>query len=410
VTAAPVIRFDVLTLFPGMFQGPLSESILGRAREQGLIDVQLHDLRQWAHDRHRTVDDYPFGGGPGMVMKPEPVFQAIEAVTGLAEAQPYRVFLSPQGRRLDRALVDDLARHERLLLLCGRYEGVDERVLEHTIDLEVSIGDFVVTGGELPAMMLIDAVSRRVAGVLGAEDALDEESFDQGLLEYPQYTRPAEFRDWRVPEVLTSGDHAAVNRWRRARRVARTAERRPDLLPTAHLTPEERASLEGDPGFAQRRVGDTIFQVRLAAVCTSSDGRVLLHRTAGDSVWSLPGGRLRVGESVADGVRREMREEAGMKVEPGDVLWVLENFAEFKSAMDGPGRGEVLRHHEIGVYVEATVPPRFERREAFGGVELAGTEHEFALEFRWFAPANLDDVDVRPTSMLPALREHLAAK
>lgn len=409
MTPAPAIRFDVITLFPAMFEGPLSESILGRAREQGLIDVQLHDLRQWAHDRHRTVDDYPFGGGPGMVMKPEPVFEAIEAVTAQAEAPPFRVYLSPQGRRLDRALVDELAGHERLLLLCGRYEGVDERVLEHAIDMEVSIGDFVVTGGELPAMMLIDAVSRRVGGVLGSEGSLDEESFDQGLLEYPQYTRPAEFRGWGIPEILTSGDHAKVDRWRRVQRVARTAERRPDLLPVAHLTPEERASLEGDPGFAQRRVGDTIFQVRLAAVCTASDGRVLLHRTVGDDIWSFPGGRLRVGESVADGVRREMREEAGMKVEAGDVLWVLENFAEFRSAKDGPGKGEVLLHHEIGVYVEATVPPRFERRESFYGAELAGTADEFALEFRWFAAGDLDRVDVRPASMLPALREHLAA-
>ncbi|MEX2372192.1 MAG: tRNA (guanosine(37)-N1)-methyltransferase TrmD, partial [Dehalococcoidia bacterium] len=178
MTPASSIRFDVLTLFPGMFGGALSESILGRAREAGLIDVHLHDLRDWAHDRHRTVDDYPFGGGPGMVMKPEPLLEAIEAIAGLdAAPPPYRVFLTPQGRRLDRALVDDLAAHERLLLICGRYEGVDERVLEQAVDLEVSVGDFVVSGGELPAMLLIDAVSRRVPGVLGSEGSLEEESF-----------------------------------------------------------------------------------------------------------------------------------------------------------------------------------------------------------------------------------------
>ncbi len=409
MTPAASIRFDVLTIFPGMFQGPLTESIMGRAQEQGLVQVHLHDVRDWAHDRHRTVDDYPFGGGAGMVMKPEPLFEAIEAVSTLDERAPFRVFLSPQGHPLDRALVDELAQHERLLLLCGRYEGVDERVLEHAIDLEVSVGDFVVSGGELPAMLLIDAVSRRVPGVLGSEGSLDEESFDVGLLEYPQYTRPAEFRGWAVPDVLTSGNHAAVDRWRREQRIARTAARRPDLLPVAHLTPEERATVEGDPGFAQRRVGDAIFQVRVAAVCVGSDGRVLLHRTAGDSIWSLPGGRLRVGESVTEAVRREMREEAGMKVEPGEVLWVLENFARWRSAMDGPGRGEELLHHEIGVYVAATVPPRFERRESFGGAELAGTEHEFALEFRWFGADDLDGVDVRPASMVPALREHLAS-
>ncbi len=409
MTPAASVRFDVLSIFPGMFQGPLSESILGRAREAGLIQVHLHDLRDWTHDRHRTVDDYPFGGGPGMVMKPEPVFEAVEAITALAEPPPFRVFLTPQGRRLDRALVDELAGHERLLLICGRYEGVDERVLEHAVDMEVSIGDFVVSGGELPAMLLIDAVSRRVPGVLGSEGSLDEESFDRGLLEYPQYTRPAAFRGWTVPEVLTSGDHGKVDAWRRARSVERTAHRRPDLLEHAHLTPEERARVAGDPGFAQRRVGNTIFQVRVGAVCTSSDGRVLLHRAVGDDIWSLPGGRLRVGESVADCVRREMREEAGMKVEAGEVLWVLENFAEFRSAMDGPGRGAVLLHHEIGVSVEARVPARFERRESFGGAELAGTKHEFALEFRWFAAGDLEGVDVRPEAMLPALRAHLAA-
>src|SRR5690606_21774749 len=159
------MRFDILTIFPRMFDGPLSESILGRAREAGHISVHLHDLRDWTHDRHRTVDDYPFGGGAGMVMKPEPLFEAIEAITAQDALSPYRIFLTPQGRRLDRALVADLAQRRRLLLICGRYEGVDERVLDHAVDLEVSIGDFVVSGGELPAMLLLDAVARQVPDV-----------------------------------------------------------------------------------------------------------------------------------------------------------------------------------------------------------------------------------------------------
>lgn len=168
------MRFDILTIFPGMFEGPLSESILGRAREAGHISIHLHDLRDWAHDRHRTVDDYPFGGGAGMVMKPEPLLEAIEAITAQDGTPPYRLFLTPQGRRLDRAFVAELSQRERLLLICGRYEGIDERVLEQAVDLEVSIGDFVVSGGELPAMLLLDAVARQVPGVLGSEGSLDE--------------------------------------------------------------------------------------------------------------------------------------------------------------------------------------------------------------------------------------------
>jgi tRNA (guanine37-N1)-methyltransferase len=237
------IRFDVLTIFPGMFAGPLDESILKRAREAGLVDVRLHDLRDWATDRHRTVDDYPFGGGPGMVMKPEPLFAAIEAIQAEAEPPATVVLLTPQGRRLDRALVAELARRRRLLLVCGRYEGVDERVREHAVDLEVSVGDVVLSGGELPALLLIDAVARRIPGVLGGESSLEEESFEGGLLEYPQYTRPAEFRDWPAPAVLLSGNHGEVARWRRRQRLLRTARRRPDLLAEADLTPAEEAWL-----------------------------------------------------------------------------------------------------------------------------------------------------------------------
>ncbi len=240
------MRFDILTIFPRIFESPLDETILRRALDQGLIEVAVHDLRAWATDRHRTVDDYPFGGGAGMVMKPEPLFAAIEAIQPLAEPRATVVLLSPQGRRLDHQLVTELATRERLLLVCGRYEGVDERVREHLVDLEVSIGDVVVSGGELPALLVVDAVSRRVPGVLGSEASLDEESFEGGLLEYPQYTRPADFRGWTVPDVLLSGHHAAIEQWRRAQRIERTRARRPDLLPTADLTAAERRALEGE--------------------------------------------------------------------------------------------------------------------------------------------------------------------
>ncbi len=237
---ASSVRFDVLTIFPGMFSGPLDQSILQRARDAGLIEVHLHDLRDWAHDRHRTVDDYPFGGGAGMVMKPEPLFEAIDAIQPQAEPPAYVIFPGPQGRPLDRALVAELAARPRLLFICGRYEGIDERVLEHVVDLEVSIGDFVVSGGELPSMLIMDAVARQIPGVLGGEGSLAEESFEDGLLEYPQYTRPAEFRDWAVPDILLSGHHAEIEKWRRRQRLLRTLERRPDLLEGAQLTEAER--------------------------------------------------------------------------------------------------------------------------------------------------------------------------
>ena len=241
------MRFDILTLFPGMFAGPLDESILKRARDEGLIEVAVHDLRAWTTDRHRTVDDYPFGGGAGMVMKPEPLFAAVEAIRPLDSRSPLVVLLTPQGRRLDRALVGELAGQERLLLVCGRYEGFDERVREHLADVEVSVADVVVSGGELPALLLLDAVARQVPGVLGSDASLDEESYEGGLLEYPQYTRPADFRGWTVPPVLLSGHHAEVARWRRQQRLLRTRARRPDLLATATLTTEERAWLDAQP-------------------------------------------------------------------------------------------------------------------------------------------------------------------
>ena len=241
------MRFDVLTIFPRIFTAPLDETILRRAQDAGLIEVQVHDLRDWATDRHRTVDDYPFGGGPGMVMKPEPLFEAVAAIHPLTEPRATVVLLTPQGERLDQVLVEELAALPRLLLICGRYEGVDERVQEHLVEREVSVGDFVVSGGELPALLLIDAVARRVPGVLGSEESLDEESFSGGLLEYPQYTRPAEFGGNAVPEVLLSGHHAEIAKWRRRQRLLRTRSRRPDLLEAAELTPEERAWLAAQP-------------------------------------------------------------------------------------------------------------------------------------------------------------------
>ena len=234
------MRIDVLTLFPEMFSGPLQASILGRAIEGGLVEVILHNIRDYAEDKHHIVDDYPFGGGPGMVMKPEPLFAAVEAVASLDAAKGHVVLLTPQGRLLTQSIGDELSRQERLILVCGHYEGVDERVREHLVDDEISIGDYVLSGGELPAMVLIDVVVRRLPGVLGSEESLAEESHDKGLLEYPQYTRPAEFRGWEVPDVLLSGHHAQIAAWRRRQSVLRTARRRPHLLEGVGLTDTER--------------------------------------------------------------------------------------------------------------------------------------------------------------------------
>ncbi|MBI5948041.1 MAG: tRNA (guanosine(37)-N1)-methyltransferase TrmD [Chloroflexi bacterium] len=224
------MRIDVLTLFPEAFKGPLDVSIIKRAREDGLLDLHFHDIREHAADRHRTVDDYPFGGGHGMVMKVDVLDAALQQVQSRAPGEGYVVYLSPQGERLDDALVRELAGHERLVLVCGRYEGVDERFVEHCVDREVSIGDYILTGGELPAMVLIDAVARHIPGALGDEQSPEEESFAAGLLEHPQYTRPPEYRGWKVPDVLLSGHHAAIEKWKREQRLARTALRRPDLL------------------------------------------------------------------------------------------------------------------------------------------------------------------------------------
>jgi tRNA (guanine37-N1)-methyltransferase len=237
------MRIDVLTLFPEAFAGPLQASILGRALAGGVAQVELHNIRDFAEDKHQVVDDYAYGGGPGMVMKPEPIAAAIDAVRAVAEPPGRVVLLTPQGRLLRQDVVDELAAEERLLLVCGHYEGVDERVREHLVDDEISIGDYVLSGGEFAALVVIDAVVRRLPGTLGSADSLLEESHSDGLLEYPQYTRPAEFRGWRVPDILLSGNHGEIARWRRQQRIIRTA-RRPDLLDRAQLTDEERRLAE----------------------------------------------------------------------------------------------------------------------------------------------------------------------
>lgn len=234
------MRIDVFTIFPGYFDSPLAASLLGRGRERDLLDVRLHDPRDWASDRHRSVDDAPFGGGAGMVMMPEPLFAAVEA-TG---APRPLWLLSAAGRRFDQALARELAAGEGFSLICGRYEGVDQRVADHLCDGELSVGDYVLAGGEPAALVVIEAVARLVPEVMGNEASAGEESFSEGLVEYPQYTRPAVFRGWEVPEVLRSGDHARIARWRRAEALRRTLERRPDLLAGRELTEEERALLE----------------------------------------------------------------------------------------------------------------------------------------------------------------------
>lgn len=228
------MRIDVVTIFPELFEPFRSTALLGAACAQGIVELRSHDLRDWTRDRHRTVDDTPYGGGPGMVMKPEPLVEAIEALAGAkagGEARTARVLLlSPQGRRLDQARVEELAQESHLVLVCGRYEGVDQRVIDLAVDEEVSIGDYVLAGGELPALVLIEAVTRLLPGVMGNPASAETESFQHGLLEGPQYTRPANFRGCEVPPVLRSGDHAAVARWRAERARETTTRRRPDLL------------------------------------------------------------------------------------------------------------------------------------------------------------------------------------
>ena len=232
---------DVFTCLPQLLEPVLSGSLLGKAREAGVLDVRVHDLRDYTTDRHRSVDDTPFGGGPGMVLAPEPIFRAVESVD-----PPRPLFLlAPGGRRFDQAMASELAAGAGFSLLCGRYEGVDERVREHLAEDELSIGDFVLAGGEAAAFVVVEAVTRLVPGVMGNEESAEDESFRDGLLEYPQYTRPAEFRGWEVPEILRSGDHGRVERWRRALALARTVERRSDLVAArGGLSDEEWALLQ----------------------------------------------------------------------------------------------------------------------------------------------------------------------
>ncbi len=234
------MRFDVFTLFPEVFYPYLDLSILARARQRGLAEVHVHNIRDWATDKHHVVDDEPYGGGGGMVMKPEPIFAAVEGVLGRPPAAPV-ILLTPQGRPFSHAVAAELAQYPHLALLCGRYEGVDERVRQHLVSDEISIGDYVLTGGELAALVVLDAVVRLLPGVLGDPDAPHKDSHAMGLLEYPHYTRPAVFRGWEVPAVLRSGDHGRIARWRREQALRRTWERRPDLLARADLTAEERA-------------------------------------------------------------------------------------------------------------------------------------------------------------------------
>ena len=220
------MKIDILTLFPGMFSGPLDESIVGRARGAGLLELKVHDLRVWTHDRHRTVDDRPFGGGPGMVLKPEPIFEAVEA---LKSVDTRVILTSPSGRPFSQAIARDLAAQSSLLLICGSYEGFDERIRTHLADDDLSIGDYVLTNGALPAMVIVDAVARLLPGALGDGSSVEDESFSYGLIEGPHYTRPPVFRGFEVPEILQSGNHAQIERWRWLQAVRKTFERRPDL-------------------------------------------------------------------------------------------------------------------------------------------------------------------------------------
>lgn len=238
-----MMQFDVFTLLPEVMQAYLQASVLGKAIDAGLFDVRLHNIRDFTTDRHRTTDDEPYGGGGGMVMKPEPIFSAVETVLGEALEETPIVLLTPQGRKFDQAAAGKLSKQPRIALLCGRYEGVDERVRLHLATDEISVGDFVLTGGELPALIVIDAVARLLSGVLGDAEAPFKDSYANGLLEHPHFTRPSSFRGWSVPEILLSGDHARIATWRRQHSLERTWRRRPDLLSEAALNNDDRSFL-----------------------------------------------------------------------------------------------------------------------------------------------------------------------
>ncbi|MHB0923486.1 MAG: tRNA (guanosine(37)-N1)-methyltransferase TrmD [Bellilinea sp.] len=237
------MRFDVFSLLPQVIQPYLEASILQRAIQNNLLEVHIHDIRAWAVDKHHITDDAPFGGGGGMVMKPEPIFSAVEDITGSPPGCPV-ILLTPQGRTYNQKIAQELAVQPRIALLCGRYEGIDERVREHLVTDEISVGDYVLTGGEIPALLLIDSIARLIPGALGDPDGAMDDSFASGLLEYPHYTRPAEFRGWRVPDVLLSGNHARIERWRRDQSIMRTYKRRPDLLDKLELSKKDSQFLE----------------------------------------------------------------------------------------------------------------------------------------------------------------------
>jgi tRNA (guanine37-N1)-methyltransferase len=242
------MQFDVFTILPEVFPTYLDTSILKKARERGLIDVRIHNIRDYTHDKHHTTDDTPYGGGGGMVMKPEPIFTAIESVLGLnvdqTQSKPVPIILlTPQGRVFTQRVAEDLVQHDHLALLCGRYEGIDERIREHLVTDEISIGDYVLTGGEIPTLILIDAVSRLIPGVLGDPTGAEDDSHSMGLLEYPHYTKPSEFRGWKVPEILLSGDHARIEKWRREQALLRTLNKRPDMIEKAELTEADKKFL-----------------------------------------------------------------------------------------------------------------------------------------------------------------------
>lgn len=248
------MRFEVFTLLPEVFPPYLESSILKRAIQRGLVEVNIHNIRDYTHDKHHVTDDTPYGGGGGMVMKPEPIFEAVETVLGLAPQpslpetfSPHEqafdipiILLTPQGRVFNQRIAEEISTNERIALLCGRYEGVDERVREHLVTDEISIGDYVLTGGELPAMILIDAVARLLPGALGDPTGAQDDSHSMGLLEYPHYTKPADFRGWKVPEILLSGDHAKIEKWRREQALVRTFNQRPDMLEKAELNEAEK--------------------------------------------------------------------------------------------------------------------------------------------------------------------------
>lgn len=239
-----MIRLDILTLFPGMFESPLQFSIVKKAIDRGILEIHLHNIRDYAEDKHRMTDDAPYGGGGGMVMKVEPIDRALRAVPLMDEDVPV-VLLTPQGKPFNNAMAKELAGYRQIVMVCGHYEGVDERVRKYLVNREISIGDYILTGGELSALVVVDAVSRFVPGVLGNSDSASADSFSDGLLEYPHYTRPPEYRGWKVPDVLLSGNHREIEEWKRRESVTRTNEKRPDLIADAPLTEKEKKNLSG---------------------------------------------------------------------------------------------------------------------------------------------------------------------